>query len=335
MSLLYDALEFFWKALRHLRCHDIHTLRQHLPEKKTWDSFMPQLSGSLITVEELDRLQEVFSRYNPEWKRDSQDRLDARYAHRQFSHQEAEQQLADVRTRVAPILAKIHRQLGSSPGKVLLGILDGYFGLDRKAEKPCTEKPWADYEKGGIEGWRAALDSSLGPTVDVSLIAVTDISPKFSIVINPFGECYPELPSAPDVTPGYQMIKDYIYSGGVFVTAGGNPFHYLFNVLEGKRYDTSTVIPNVPISLRPVPDKTGNVVIEVQTTALLSNMFLSRDFGVSTTITLRNEHRADYPVDAFQSPEDRQYWDCQVAEKGQGGLPHSSSAQGQDRAVCH
>jgi hypothetical protein len=283
-----------------------------MPMRKTWDSFMPHLVGTIITKDEFYVLEKLFSKYNPDWEKNPVNRINAHYALTKFEESRTKQQLADIEQVIGPILARAQRRTHLSQGRLSIAILNGYFGLDRQSEKPCIERPWADYDKAGIEGWQTALSDKPRLKVNVELIPMTDISPKFSIILNPFGEAYPELPSATGATPGYQMVKDYIYAGGVFITAGGNPFHYLFSVYEGQRHDTSTVIPNVPMSPRRVPDEQGNVVIEVQTTALLSDMFLTRDFGVGTTITPRDEHRKDYPVDAFQQPEDKKYWDCQV-----------------------
>lgn len=312
ISMLYDALEFLWKTLRHLQCHDIQGLRQHMPTKKNWNSFMPRLIGSLITKVEYQVLERLFGKYNPNWKANPPDRSSARYASRLFGEARAKQQLGDVECIIAPILARAHRRIHLQQGKLTIGILDGYFGLDRHAEKPCVERPWANYERGGITGWQNALATSLAPNAAVQLIAVNEISPRFTMVINPFGEAYPELPSAPNVTPGYQKIKDYIYAGGVFVTAGGHPLFYFWQCGEGKQEATSKVIPNVLIPVRRIPDEHGNLVTAYQMTALIPDTFLDRDFGVGTTMTLKKEHMRDCPVKAFQQIEDKLYWDCQV-----------------------
>jgi len=309
ISLGYDAMEFFWKSLRHLQCHDAPTLLAHMPDNDTWNSFIPNLTNFLISTQEEKDLKLVFAKHNPKWEINPETRQHAHYYSRMFGKPEAENLLNDCRCLICTVLAKINRKIHMVDGGFTVGILDGYFGIDKQSEKPCLERPWADVEKGGVSGWRVALSEK---KIKIEEIAVNSISPKFSIIINPFGECYPEFLAGPNRYPGYDMIKDYIYSGGAFVTAGGNPFHYSFDVSKGERKDTSTVVPAVPIDVTSAPDKEGNLRLTVNRTTLLFNMIFPRDFGAVTTMDLSNEQKGPWSVNLFQSEEDRKYWDCNM-----------------------
>ena len=66
----------------------------------------------------------------------------------------------------------------------------------------------------------------------VSLTSISNLSnDAFSIVINPFGEAYPELGSAEGV--GLKTILSYIHDGGILVNSGGQPFVYSWDVKTG------------------------------------------------------------------------------------------------------
>jgi hypothetical protein len=50
----------------------------------------------------------------------------------------------------------------------------------------------------------------------------------FSVIINPFGEAYPESGNAEGV--GFKTIASYIRDGGIFVNSGGQSFTYNLDV---------------------------------------------------------------------------------------------------------
>ena len=78
----------------------------------------------------------------------------------------------------------------------------------------------------------------------VSLTSISNLSNgAFSIIINPFGEAYPELGSAEGV--GLRTILSYIQDGGIFVNSGGQPFVYSWDVNTGSH---NLVINFIPIS---------------------------------------------------------------------------------------
>ena len=79
------------------------------------------------------------------------------------------------------------------------------------------------------------FQASLTPNSNLS-------SGTFSIVINPFGEAYPELGSAEGV--GLRTILSYIQDGGIFINSGGQPFVYSWDVNTGSH---SLLVNFVPI----------------------------------------------------------------------------------------
>lgn len=74
------------------------------------------------------------------------------------------------------------------------------------------------YDKSNI------FQASLTPTSNLS-------NEPFSIVVNPFGEAYPELGKSEGV--GFKTILSYIRDGGIFVNSGGQPFVYSWDVNTG------------------------------------------------------------------------------------------------------
>lgn len=57
-----------------------------------------------------------------------------------------------------------------------------------------------------------------------SYIRVDRISNKFTVIINPYGEVYPEQELVNRTT--LKKIKEYVDEGGIFVNAGGHPFFW-------------------------------------------------------------------------------------------------------------
>lgn len=303
VASLYDVMEFFWKTLRFLRCGDMP--KSHLPTRDIWDSFMPRLAarptkGALITQGELVSLEGLFAKYNPAWKPNPEVRNDPRYGAIQCGDRVVQEQLEEIADLLPRILASVNRRLTLSTGMLTVGILNGYFGLDTKHEKPCDFRPYASYHGAGVAGWETSLRSCTDVKMSTQLLDVNRLEPHLGVVVNPFGEAYPERPIGSVIRPGYQMIKDYVFAGGVFVTAGGSPFHYSFDVETGEHSDTSVVVANVRL-----PSGTGPWT-------QVERQFIKMDFGVNVTMTDTPDHKAPCGVDGFQFDMDRRYWDCRI-----------------------
>jgi len=72
---------------------------------------------------------------------------------------------------------------------------------------------------------------------DVREINWSEISNKFLVLVNPFGEIYLEEDKLKFAT--YEKIKDFIAKGGIFCCTGGFPFYYFWNEIIGKEIDTT------------------------------------------------------------------------------------------------
>jgi hypothetical protein len=85
-------------------------------------------------------------------------------------------------------------------------------------------------------------DDNNSDLFQASLTPISNLSSgTFSIVINPFGEAYPELGSAEGA--GLRTILSYIQDGGIFVNSGGQPFVYSWDVNTGKESDYNEEMP--------------------------------------------------------------------------------------------
>ena len=121
------------------------------------------------------------------------------------------------------------------------------------------------------------------PGAKVTRIPVLELTNRYSLVVNPFGEAYPDLTVSRTVLPGYNQILNYMGNGGVFVTAGGHPFTYYYDVVSGRQTDVKKVIPNV---LRGPPISTvvqGQPRVSIPVSNVISDNLLNIDFDCETT----------------------------------------------------
>jgi len=87
-------------------------------------------------------------------------------------------------------------------------------------EVPCgmVKSPYTKYS---IKDWINALCQR---GYNCENISVSSISDKYALILNPFGEEYPETDL--NKLSSFNKIVEYISKGGVFVCAGGLPFWY-------------------------------------------------------------------------------------------------------------
>lgn len=102
---------------------------------------------------------------------------------------------------------------------------------------------------------------------DVEEINWSDISGKYLIVINPFGEIFLENDKRNFTT--YEKIKDFIAEGGIFCCTGGFPFYYFWNEILGKEIDTTP-------KTRRVDEKLGLIMDP----RYFIDSLITQDFGV-------------------------------------------------------
>lgn len=64
----------------------------------------------------------------------------------------------------------------------------------------------------------------------ITTFNLSDISDKFDAIINPYGECYPEKDILEKIS--FKRIKEYVKTGGIFVSVAGCPFWFNWNKLS-------------------------------------------------------------------------------------------------------
>jgi hypothetical protein len=120
-------------------------------------------------------------------------------------------------------------QVSSNPIKV--GVLSGYVS-DPVREVRCESYMYSQF--GTVSRWIEDLKKSEGEEMFSELFAPVEIhvadmgSGFYPIVIDPFGECFPEKGVGRGVA--LQTILEYIRDGGIFVNSAGHPFIYTWNV---------------------------------------------------------------------------------------------------------
>ena len=95
---------------------------------------------------------------------------------------------------------------------ILNGCINGPEG-EYKCEKKCTEVT------SGM--WNLELKRSLANIKfkKIKMISVSQLDHSFTIIINPFGDVFPEID--PKMHTTFYAIRDYIKNGGIFVCTGG------------------------------------------------------------------------------------------------------------------
>ena len=154
----------------------------------------------------------------------------------------------------------------SSPIKI--GILDGYLDTLKTGKTPT--QPFTQYSP---QDWFNELSSIEG--FDVNWIVATEISDQFDIILNPFGEVYPEI-DKPNLSTLHQ-IRKFVEDGGIFVNVAGLAFYYAWDGqkedLSGPLYQTYKVTRLPGILSRVVLPKASH----------LRDCSLYKFFGIRTT----------------------------------------------------
>lgn len=156
---------------------------------------------------------------------------------------------------------------------IRIGILNGYVSEPEKETKLdvfCSVN-----SSFNVDRWKDCLNDEEKYMVDE--IMASKIDNRYQIIINPFGEIYPEIDL--ETKPVYGAIKEYLYHGGIFVNAGGFPFYWGWDVKvkERNKKDFVEVIPYY--TLRGAD---GNFIVYKNIKPFFTSL-LWRDFGVRTT----------------------------------------------------
>jgi hypothetical protein len=127
-----------------------------------------------------------------------------------------------------------------------LGILNGYVDESDAAEKGCTEYTFTEFK---IEDWvkKFSESSNLGK-YEVEKIPISKISSEYSVIINPFGETYPEKNTKSKFV--FNHLKSYVEDGGILVNVAGFPFFYAWDVTRGGKEPVVDEKILVPANIR-------------------------------------------------------------------------------------
>ena len=125
-----------------------------------------------------------------------------------------------------------------------LGILNGFVDESNPLEKPCVKYPFTEFR---IDDWEKRFSQIFDAgrvKYEIEKIPISKVGNEFAVIINPFGEAYPEK----DVKKkfAFNILKNYVEDGGVLVNVAGFPFFYAWDVIKGSEepvVDEKTLVP--------------------------------------------------------------------------------------------
>jgi HEPN domain-containing protein len=187
---------------------------------------------------------------------------------------------------------------------IKLGILNGYVDEQDPSEKPCSKYAYTEFK---IEDWERRLSqitASGKSRFQIEQIPVSKIGNEYAIVLNPFGEIYPEKDTKKRFV--FNHLKDYIENGGVLVNVAGFPFFYAWDVMKGYEepvVDEKTLIP-ATIFVGP---RGGTPAFSVKNFALLLNFAGSLSWRELEVITTGDTPQMSgvNELDVYQDPNDK------------------------------
>lgn len=191
---------------------------------------------------------------------------------------------------------------------VKLGILNGYI-KNTIGEKPCAEYVYTINKKNFWMDFFSNIKTVDGQQkYSVSEINACEISNDFAVILNPFGEVYPDyfIDLDPYILrkllhkPVYDTIKAYIEDGGVFVNTAGFPFFYAWDVIRGTKTPMSEEKAFFPKSI----NKDTAEVTDMRSIPLFSGTLFYRDFGAVTTFDT-NSHRGPTSEVVYQTEKEK------------------------------
>ncbi len=232
----YEAIEFSVKAI--CKILDINPHREHFVSSK-----ILSILGTKIeklghgTRKEVIQLIPVLLSYTDELRNIArygiQEKSVPRVSpHEIFRREYANSVLNDAGT-IRNLLGRIEKKRRWKQ-KIKLGVLNGFVtGID---EQKCTKFPFSINNPDFWETELKYLSSKASIEFEISSINAVDINEQFAIILNPFGEEYPEI-NLRDKSIFF-LIKDYVENGGVYINTGGFPFFYAWDVKAEKDNET-------------------------------------------------------------------------------------------------
>jgi HEPN domain-containing protein len=232
----FESIEFSVKAL--CKILDVDYEPQHfvdqctvakLAEKigKTWARKRQRLLGVLpVILSYSDSLREI-ARYGIEKK----DNVGPVSPDQIFQKDYCDKVLKDAQV-LRDILSQIELSHRWDPSKpITLGIFNGLSGnqpIEKKCE-PCATLKDTQFWKQCL----GAMKKGDMAKYDISEILTIEVNEQFAVIVNPFGEAYPESNFRTRDT--YEQIKTYIENGGVFANTAGFAFFYSWDTVKGER----------------------------------------------------------------------------------------------------
>lgn len=217
-----------------------------------------------------------------------------------FRQEYSDKVLEDAR-RLDDILTRIELSFRWDTSRpIKLAILNGY-AQDPSTEKACSEYVWTLQQ--GIPFWRdyfSKIKRNEQPKYEVQEINAGEISEEFAVVLNPFGETYPERSMNDRYI--YNQIKLFIKNGGVFVNTAGFPFFYAWDTKKGEK----KLISEERLFLPKTFDiREGTITIkELQEVFSFTGTLFYKDFGAWTTYDTKT-HSGPHEVETFQTEESK------------------------------
>jgi hypothetical protein len=282
---LFHSSEFFWKALTILSGNYFE--RTHEASEA---DMMQKISNDLLSNDDKVKVYSILSKFP-----DIRGEL-TRYGYYEkgnftksptevFNRNDTETSLNEVSFLINKLREIHYYQIFEPPIKI--GVLSGY--VSRRGEKPCTYYPHSEYRKA--VQWMLDLQSTKNQTrrsngsslFHASMTSISDISNSdFPVIINPFGEAYPELGNGEGV--GFKTISSYIRDGGIFVNSAGQSFAYSWDVNTGKSQLLVNFIPAPSNVIQTNYNTQGIPVLQIKESFQVpsESLLLKRQFGLET-----------------------------------------------------
>lgn len=181
---------------------------------------------------------------------------------------------------------------------ILIGILNGF--IEHENEHKCKPRWstgntefWEDYLSNiKVEGERKKYEA-------VPLYA-SQISNKYALILNPFGENYPEWDT--EKRGIFHRIVSYIQNGGIFANTSGLPFFSAWDVQIGKENEISEKRILIPKRIETHSPYEG-VITEWQESIQFQGTLFYKIFDAVTTYDVEN-HKESVEEEAYQLDQD-------------------------------
>jgi hypothetical protein len=188
---------------------------------------------------------------------------------------------------------------------VQVALLNGYVEGAAASETPCGTSPYTNFSIDNWENFFQSIRIGNQPKYVVSRINASEISNRFALVLDPFGEAYPEKDFQERIV--FDIIKNYVDDGGIFATTGGFAFFYGWDVNPNVQGDRARPILDdrimLPLIVRPAAENTF-IVEQFQVSFSFSGSLLWKYLGAQTTANAGSVN-GSYEGPVYQNPEDR------------------------------